>query len=209
MLQITFAKGFPIHVRHFVRDDDTLVYLDMIGSPDKVRASWAGLKDGGRRHWVLSEPLQLQKQEHVVLRQTLPCSWGQTVMIHNQASYEQMEIGITPFFYLIDWNRSSSGEGRGFICANCHHYLNSYECTHARCNQKRQPANFYPMLTKALPFPILPSWTNYLWELGWDEDLITVARGASYQSIAFKVAATPSKWKAIISQGLHDQTITF
>jgi hypothetical protein len=84
---------------------DTLVYLEMIGPKQSVKANWAALVGGGKVHWIGRKEIRLDgMKEHVKLQATLPCGWSDTILIHKQASLREMNPE-QPFYLLDDGTR--------------------------------------------------------------------------------------------------------
>ena len=47
-----FAKGFPIYIPAYVCDGETLVYLELLGPRQAVKANWAALRQKGRENYI-------------------------------------------------------------------------------------------------------------------------------------------------------------
>jgi hypothetical protein len=78
----------------------TLVYLEMIGPKQSVKANWAALV-GGKTHWIGRKEIRLDgMKEHVRLQATLPCGWTDYILIQKQASLREMNPEQP--FYLLD-----------------------------------------------------------------------------------------------------------
>jgi hypothetical protein len=81
--------------------NDTLVYLEMIGPKQSVKANWAALVGGGKVHWFGRQRVQLDgMKEHVLVQATLPCGWADHILIHKQTSLKAMNPEQP--FYLLD-----------------------------------------------------------------------------------------------------------
>ena len=81
--------------------DDTLVYLEMVGAKQSVKANWAALVGGGKVHWLGRKRIRLDgMKEHVKIQATLPCGWTNHILIHKQASLKEMNPEQP--FYLLD-----------------------------------------------------------------------------------------------------------
>ncbi len=81
--------------------DDTLVYLEMIGAKQSVKANWAALVGGGKVHWIGRKRVRLDGMKgHVKIQTTLPCGWANHILIHKQASLKEMNPERP--FYLLD-----------------------------------------------------------------------------------------------------------
>jgi hypothetical protein len=115
--------------------DDTLIYLEMIGAKQSVKANWAALVSGGKVHWLGRKRIHLDgMKEHVKIQVTLPCGWANHILIHKQASLKEMNPE-QPFYLLDDGTRPALSESKWPI-----------------------PPLFYPMLNKCLALPLLPEW---------------------------------------------------
>ena len=99
---ITAASGFPVRSPVLVRDNATLVYMELLGPRQAVHANWAALRSGGRNQWVGGASLSILKSDKMVtLKQPLPIGWDHWCLIHRQASFEHM-IPSEPFYILDD-----------------------------------------------------------------------------------------------------------
>jgi hypothetical protein len=101
--RLTLAKGLSVLAPALVIDDqdDTLVYLEMVGAKQSVKANWAALVGGGKVHWLGRQRIRLDgMKEHVKIQTTLPCGWADQILIHKQASLREMNPEEP--FYLLD-----------------------------------------------------------------------------------------------------------
>ena len=81
--------------------DETLIYLEMVGAKQSVKANWAALMGGGKVHWLGRKRIRLDRmKEHVKIQATLPCGWANQILIHKQASLKEMNPEQP--FYLLD-----------------------------------------------------------------------------------------------------------
>jgi hypothetical protein len=106
-MTLSLAKGLAVYTPAVTIDDvyDTLVYLEMIGPKQSVKANWAALVGGGRMHWIGRKEIRLDgMKEHVRLQATLPCGWTDYILIHKQASLREMNPE-QPFYLLDDGTR--------------------------------------------------------------------------------------------------------
>jgi hypothetical protein len=102
-MKLALAKGLAVLTPALAIDDvdDTLVYLEMIGAKQSVKANWAALVGGGKVHWLGRKRVRLDgMKEHVKLQATLPCGWANQILIHKQASLKEMNPEQP--FYLLD-----------------------------------------------------------------------------------------------------------
>jgi hypothetical protein len=101
--KVSLAKGLAVFTPAIAIDDvdDTLVYLEMIGAKQSVKANWAALVGGGKVHWLGRKRIRLDgMKEHVKIQATLPCGWANHILIHKQASLKEMNPEQP--FYLLD-----------------------------------------------------------------------------------------------------------
>jgi hypothetical protein len=104
---LALAKGLSVYTPAVTIDDvyDTLVYLEMVGAKQSVKANWAALVGGGKVHWIGRKQIRLDgMKEHVKLQATLPCGWTDYILIHKQASLREMNPE-QPFYLLDDGTR--------------------------------------------------------------------------------------------------------
>ena len=100
---LSLAQGLAVYTPALAIDDvdDTLVYLEMVGAKQSVKANWAALVGGGKVHWIGRKRVQLDgMKEHVKIQATLPCGWANHILIHKQASLKEMNPEQP--FYLLD-----------------------------------------------------------------------------------------------------------
>jgi hypothetical protein len=100
---LSLARGLSVYTPALAIDDldDTLVYLEMIGAKQSVKANWAALVGGGKVHWIGRKRIRLDgMKEHVKIQATLPCGWADHILIHKQASLREMNPEQP--FYLLD-----------------------------------------------------------------------------------------------------------
>lgn len=90
---LSLAQGLAVYTPALAIDDvdGTLVYLEMVGAKQSVKANWAALVGGGKVHWIGRKRVQLDgMKNHVKLQSTLPCGWANHILIHKQASLKEM-----------------------------------------------------------------------------------------------------------------------
>jgi len=100
---IRLAKGFSVYTPTVVLDTDNsnIVYLQMVGYKQAVRANWAALA-AKKTCWIKGESVYLDgMKEHIALRSSLPCGWVDHILVHKQASIREMNPE-QPFFLLDD-----------------------------------------------------------------------------------------------------------
>lgn len=101
--KLSLAKGLAVYTPALAIDDvdDTLVYLEMVGAKQSVKANWAALVGGGKVHWLGRKRIRLEGMKaHVKIQATLPCGWANHILIHKQASLREMNPEQP--FYLLD-----------------------------------------------------------------------------------------------------------
>lgn len=178
---ISLANGFSVHTPALAIDDvdETLVYLQMVGSKQAVRANWAALVGGGKVHWLGRQRIRLNGMKaHIKTQVTLPCGWLDHILIHKQASLKEMNPELP--FYLLD-------DGSQPI-----------------------PPLFYPMLNKCLALPLLPQWTEYLWDNGRVQNLITLLNEGQGQTYAaWRLLPAADEWQGIVENGLASYILSF
>ena len=100
---IRLAKGFSVYTPTVVLDTENsnIVYLQMVGYKQAVRANWAALA-AKKTCWIKGESVYLDgMKEHVAIRASLPCGWVDHILVHKQASIREMNPE-EPFFLLDD-----------------------------------------------------------------------------------------------------------
>ena len=167
--------------------DDTLVYLEMVGAKQSVKANWAALVGGGKVHWIGRKRIQLDgMKSHVKLQSTLPCGWVNHILIHKQASLKEMNPE-QPFYLLDDGTQPALSPSKG-----------------------PTPPLFYPMLNKCLALPLLESWAGYLWANGREHNLITLLDNGEGQGYAaWRVLPAPQEWQKLVQFALQNNHICF
>ena len=101
--KLSLAQGLAVLTPALAIDDvdETLVYLEMVGAKQSVKANWAALVGGGKVHWLGRKRIRLDgMKEHVKIQATLPCGWANRILIHKQASLKEMNPEQP--FYLLD-----------------------------------------------------------------------------------------------------------
>ena len=105
-VEATFAEGLPVHAPVLVRDDERLVYLEMVGPKESVRANWAALRANYRRHYINRGWLSTNKSDGLTtLKRTLPCGWEHWALVHRQCAVESVQPA-EPFYLLVDGESS-------------------------------------------------------------------------------------------------------
>jgi len=102
---VSLAKGFRVYTPAVVldSDNDNIVYLEMVGHKQAVRANWAALV-GKKVNWIGGQRIYLEGMKaHVMVRSSLPCGWADHILIHKQASIREMNPEEA--FFLLDDGR--------------------------------------------------------------------------------------------------------
>lgn len=100
---LSLASGLSVYTPALVIDNlaDNIVYLEMVGAKQSVKANWAALVGGGKVHWLGRQRICLDgMKNHIKLQSSLPCGWANHILIHKQASLKQMNPEEP--FYLLD-----------------------------------------------------------------------------------------------------------
>ena len=74
--KVSLADGLSVYTPALTLDEKTktLVYLEMVGAKQLVRANWAALMGKGQSHWVGRQQIALDGMKvHVNLQSRLPC----------------------------------------------------------------------------------------------------------------------------------------
>ncbi len=100
---LSLAQGLAVYVPAVTIDDvdETLVYLEMVGVKQSVKANWAALVGSGKVHWLGRQRVCLDgMKNHIKLQSSLSCGWANHILIHKQASLKEMNPEEP--FYLLD-----------------------------------------------------------------------------------------------------------
>lgn len=106
--KLSLAEGLAVHTPAIAIDNvaETLVYLEMVGAKQAVKANWAALVGGGKVHWLGRKRIRLEgMKDHVKLQATLPCGWSDHILIHKQAGLKEMNPE-QPFYLLDDGSQT-------------------------------------------------------------------------------------------------------
>lgn len=193
--KISLAKGLAVFTPALAIDDkeNSLVYLEMVGAKESVKANWAALMGGNRVHWLGARRIEMEgMKQHIKVQATLPCGWVSQVLLHKQASLKEMNPE-QPFYLLDDGSKPVlPQDGRQLA------------------TQWSIPPLFYPMLNKCLSLPLLAEWAGYLWENGRECNLITLLdKGDGQGYAAWRVLPAPDEWQKVVQEGLQSQALTF
>lgn len=186
------AKGMFVEIVDLVRSGDTLVYLNMIGTRQILKSTWAALKGGGKRTYLRGDILILKAKEHHLFKAPLPCGWENWIMLNKMASIKT----ITPnhYFYLIDPTRQSRST-----------YRDDFQK-----QRELMPANFFPMLDASLSVPLLPKWASVLWKKGLDKNLVrSVNYNDCFNMGGWFVMGQSKAWSPVINELMNSGQITF
>jgi hypothetical protein len=187
--RLSLADGLSVYAPAVVLDpeEDEIVYLEVVGAKQAVRANWAALVGGsrsgsgrsGRVHWFGRQRIELDgMKNHRLVQAALPCGWSDYILIHKQASLQAMNPQ-EPFYLLDDGSRQI-------------------------------PALFYAMLNKCLAIPLLEAWADYLWTKGREGKLIALLNDGMGQGYAaWRVLPAPKAWQQVVQGGLLARQIDF
>ena len=101
--RLTLADKLSVLAPVLTIDDGekSLIYLEMVGAKQSVKANWAALVGGGKVHWLGGNTIILEgMKRHVRIQKTLPCGWVDWILLHKQASLKEMNPDQP--FYLLD-----------------------------------------------------------------------------------------------------------
>lgn len=178
IVRIALTQKFAVLCPAMVADGETLIYLELLGPREAVKANWAALRNGGRKQVLGGHLIQVRKGDQLTtLKTPLPSGWDHWCVFHRQVSTRKM-TPAEPFYLL------SQGE-------------------------ETIPPSFYPLLSRALAAPTLPTWTEYLWTHGRQADLITAVTAGCHGLAAWRIDAAAPTWGEIISSGIQQHQISF
>lgn len=179
--RIALAKGLSVLAPALTIDDkdNTLVYLEMLGHKEAVKANWAALMGGGKTHWLDGTRIQLDGMKaHVKMQTSLPCGWADHVLLHKQASLKEMNPEAP--FYLLD-------DGSQAIPPLFYAMLNK------------------ALAIPVLPQWALYLWQNG--REAKLVELLDDGKGQGYA--AWRVKSVPDSWQEIVQVGLKNTQIAF
>ena len=193
--KITLAKGLAVFAPALAIDDEEhgLVYMEMVGAKESVKANWAALMGGNRTHWIGGRRIEMEgMKQHIKIQATLPCGWVSQVLLHKQASLKEMNPE-RPFYLLDEGTKTISQQDRVPVSTPW-----------------AIPPLFYPMLNKCLSLPLLATWAGYLWENGRERNLIKLLdKGNGQGYAAWRVMPTPDEWQKVVQEGLQSKALIF
>lgn len=179
--KLSLAEGLTVHTPALAIDNvaETLVYLEMVGAKQAVKANWAALVGGGKVHWLGRKRIRLEgMKDHVKIQATLPCGWSDHILIHKQASLKEMNPEQP--FYLLD-------DGTLSIPPLLYPMLN-------KCLA-------LPLLESWMGYLWKHGRQRHL------ITLLDEGEGQGYA--AWRVLPAPEEWQAVVQTGLQDNQITF
>ena len=101
IIDVTFAEGLPVAAPVLLRDEERLIYLELVGPKESVRANWAALRANYKRHYVGRGWLASSKDDGITtLKQSLPCGWEHWALVHRQCAVKSLQPAEP--FYLLD-----------------------------------------------------------------------------------------------------------
>ena len=179
--RLTLADKLSVLAPVLTLDDEekSLVYLEMVGAKQSVKANWAALVGGGKYHYVDGHTIILDgMKRHVRLQKTLPCGWVDWILLHKQASLKEMNPDQP--FYLLD-------DGTEPIPPLFYPMLN-------RC-----------LAVPVLPEWSTYLWVCGRER----ELITLLDKGEGQGYAAWKVKPDSESWEQIVSEGLRQQRLTF
>lgn len=179
--RLTLADKLTVLSPVLTIDDEekSLVYLEMVGAKQAVKANWAALVGGGKVHWVDGRTIILEgMKRHVRLQKTLPCGWVDWILLHKQASLKEMNPDQP--FYLLD-------DGSAPLPPLFYPMLN-------RCLA-------VPVLPEWSDYLWLCGREREL--------ITLLDKGEGQGYAAWKVKPDSESWEQIVSEGLCQQRLTF
>lgn len=105
---LELADGLLVYAPIIALDgqSQTIVCLEMVGPKQSVKANWAALVNGNRKHALEGQQIKLQgMSDHLLLQTNLPCGWANWMLLHQQASLQEAQPN--QWFYLLDEGQAS------------------------------------------------------------------------------------------------------
>lgn len=100
ILRVALTQKFAVLCPVLVVDDETLIYLELLGPREAVKANWAALRNGGGRQLLGGQLVQVRKADQLTtLKTPLPCGWDHWCVFHRQVSTQKM-TPTEPFYLL-------------------------------------------------------------------------------------------------------------
>jgi len=175
------TEQIPVYIKKLAieAEDSVLVYLNMFGTFDSLRASLAQLKRRTAHGKNINHShVYIKRDEHIVIKSSrLPCGYYNWVMLHKQASLQ----AISPFndwMYLFDVVRGGTA-----------------------------PLNFYELLNRAVAIPMRPTWAEYLWQTGKNAGLIDISDRECFNTTMASIQLNSDNWLTLITEGLANNDI--
>lgn len=98
--RVALTQKFAVLCPVLVVDEETLVYLELMGPREAVKANWAALRNGGGRQLLGGQLVQVRKgDQRTTLKTPLPCGWDHWCLFHRQVSTQKM-TPAEPFYLL-------------------------------------------------------------------------------------------------------------
>ena len=179
----SFAPGLPVTLVGFILNPNTgeLVYLNMVGPYNSVRANWSELMMKKQHYYNGVHFKVATGKDHKPFKGFLPSGMYQMILINHAAS--PTELGpIHDKFYLLTDNRSDA-----------------------------MPEHFIATLDKFLKIPVLPKWAEYLWVLGRSIGMIEYTGSPNKQvggtSWTVRRGGENSDWTTLISTAVASKKL--
>lgn len=182
-------------VGYAVDNMDDVIFLYTAGAQQALRSLWASLVGNGALE--INRTLIRFKRETSYMRFEQPLAMTRLysqALLHPQASLRQLQPGQDCFYLLSE-------------------------------SPEQAPLRlFYAMLNKALPLPLAPQWTDYLWKVGTrvrfkrrddshDDDNVSVRKERAIVPLktkgcgGWRVLTAMDYWMNVIEHGLLDGQI--
>ena len=179
--KVAFAAGFPVMIAGIAVDSSSgdMVFLDMVGSKNAIKANWAALVQNNRYFSFSQVRFKIgSAQNHTFYRQPLPSGLYQMIIINNSGLPKNLDPTVDV----------------GYIITN---------------ERDNMPEHFFATLDKMLEIPILPEWAEYLWVTGRALDLISYVGNPNKQIgiTAWKIRGSDN-WMKLIETAIAAKSIS-
>ena len=180
-----FAAGLPVTLVGFILNpsSEELIYLNMVGPRNSVRANWAELMSKKQHYYNGAYFKVATAKNHKRFEGFLPSGLYQMILINHAASPSE----LTPLdskFYLLTTNRSDA-----------------------------MPKHFLATLDRFLKVPVMEHWAEYLWVLGRSIGMIHYTGNPNDQiggtSWTIHRGTEDTSWSTLISAGIAAKDLAF
>lgn len=190
--RLALTKDFSVLSDYSAIDEDNsqLIVLHMFNYEQAVKASWANLATSGKVTNFINncEVVTNGMKAHKTFKSTLADSgYFEMWLIHKQAISQSASPHREPYFYV-------------FVPEQI-----------PLLQQKKQlHQQFANTLDLTINIPILPEWSWYLWQEGFEIDMIAEMPEENCHNLtAFRIGLDLAKWESIVSSGLKTRQISF